>query len=192
MVGEVLADLTGLEVSSGTSLGSSDRFKIALVASSLGAFERAARALTWQELEGFSEECLANARFETQKGIVFSGDKRRWQIDLTGVKNQTLLAIDCKHWESPNYSSRFNKAVEHQKQALQPLIRHMRAAGKLTRQEVWALPMIITLFEPRESLLNGVVLVSVGQLPEFLERITPLDPELPFISDDTIAESSIR
>lgn len=191
MASEVLARLTGLEHPSGAGLSASVRFKLALEAAGVGAFERAVRALTWQEFEGFSEECLANAGFDTQMGIVFSDDKRRWQVDLTGVKNQILLAIDCKHWESPNYSSKFNKAVEHQKHSLPNLIHHMRSHGMLDHHDILALPMIMTLFEPRESILDGVVLVSVGQLSDFLEHITPFDPDLPFIPDHGIAESSI-
>src|SRR4029077_9000333 len=186
-----LTDLTGLVVPSGTSIGSSDRFKMALVASSLGSFERVARALTWQEFEEFSEECLATAGFETHKGIVFTDERRRWQVDLTGVKNQVLLSIDCKHWKSPNYVSKFNKAVEHQKHSLPPLIRHMRSRGMLDHHDIVALPMIMTLFRPRESILDSVVLVSVGQFSDFLEHITAFDPALPFIPDRRIAESSI-
>jgi len=191
MVGDVLTDLTGLVVSSGTILGSSDRFKIALIASSLGTFERAARALTWQEFEAFTEECLATAGFDTRKSIVFNDDRRRWQVDLTGVRNQILLSIDCKHWESPNYASKFNKAVKHQKQCLPALIRHMRSHGMLDHHDIVALPMIMTLFEPREPFLDEVVLVSVGQFSDFLEHITPFDPDLPFIPDRRIVESSI-
>jgi hypothetical protein len=191
MVDEVLTDLTGLVVSSGTSLGSSDRFKMALVASSLGSFERVARALTWQEFEAFSEECLATAGFETHKGIVFADDRRRWQVDLTGVKNRLLLSIDCKHWESPNYASKFNKAVEHQRHSLSPLIHHMRSRGMIDQHDIAGLPMIMTLFQPRESILHGVVLVSVAQFSDFLEHITPFDPDLPFIPDPSIAESSM-
>jgi hypothetical protein len=191
MASEVLIQLTSLETPSGASLSSSVRFKLAQEAARVGAFERAARALTWQEFERFSEECVSQAGYETEKGTVFNHDKRRWQVDLTGVKDQVLLAIDCKHWESPNYSSKFSKAVQHQNQCLRPLILHMRALGRLTAQEIWALPVIITLFEPRESLLDRVVLVSVGQLPDFLEHVTPFDLELPFISDHNVAESSI-
>jgi hypothetical protein len=191
MASEVLAELTGLKNPSGANLSASVRFNLALEAVGVGAFERAVRALTWQEFEQFGKECVERTGFKVQKGIVFNDHNRRWQIDLTGVKDQVLLAIDCKHWESPNYSSKFGKAVEHQKQCLRPLIRHMRTLGRLTSQEVWALPMIITLFEPRDSLLEGVVLVSVGQLADFLQHVTPVDKELPFISDRDVAESSM-
>lgn len=191
MTREILAELTGLENPSGAVLSRSARFSLALEAVAVGASERAVRALTWQEFEKFSEECLTRAGFEAQRGLVFNHDKRRWQVDLIGLKDKILLAIDCKHWDSPNYSSRFSRAVEHQKRCLRPLIRHMRALGRLTLDEVLALPMIITLFEPRESLLDGVVLVSVGQMADFLGHMTPFDKELPFISDHSLSESSM-
>jgi hypothetical protein len=190
VAGEVLAELTGLETPSGASLKPSVRFKLAWEAVRVGAYERAMRALTWQEFENFSAECLVTSGFETQKGMIFSDSQRRWQIDLVGMKNQILLAIDCKHWESPNYLSKFDKPVEHQKQSILPLILHLRKLGRLTVREIWALPVIVTLFEPQEPMLDKVVLISVLQLPGFLDRITPLDSNLPFISDSE-AESSI-
>jgi len=61
----------------------------------------------------------------------------------------------------------------------------------LDDQEVYALPVILTLYEPRGSLLNGAVIVSVTQLPEFLELLTPYDSELPFITVRNIVESPI-
>ena len=191
VVSDVLTELTELDLSSVTTLDSLYRFKIALEAVRLGASERATKALTWQEFEEFTQQCLGITGFVTRKGVVFNDGKRRWQIDLVAVKDRTLLAIDCKHWESPNYSSKFGKAVEHQKQSLTPLIRYLRAHGSLVSREVWALPMIITLFQPRESMIDKVVLVSVGQLADFLEHVTPYDEELPFISNRMDAESSI-
>jgi len=187
----VLAELTRLDLSSVTTLNLSNRFKIALEAVRLGASERAARALTWQEFEEFAEQCLRIAGFNTKKGVVFNDGKRRWQIDLVAIKDQVLLVIDCKHWESPNYSSKFRKATEHQKQSLQPLIRHLRAHGTVTTPEVWTLPLIMTLFDPREPMIDNVVLVSVGQLADFLEHVTPYDADLPFVSNRADAQSSI-
>jgi restriction endonuclease len=192
VAGEVLAELTGLETPSGAILSPSARFNLAWEAVRVGAYERAMRALTWQEFEKFSEECLLRAGFKTQKGVIFSDGGRRWQIDLVGVKNQILLAVDCKHWKAPNYSFKFDKAVKHQKESLRPLIRHLRSLGRLMPQQVSALPMILTLFEPRDSLLDTVLLVSVVQLSDLLEHITPFDSELPFIVDCCLAESSIR
>jgi len=167
------------------------RLKLALEAIRLGEVQTVARALTWQEFEEFSEDCLRTAEFDTKKGLLFKDETRRWQVDIVALKKSILLVLDCKHWESTNHSSKFHQAVEHQTRVLQPLIRYMRANGSLIDQEVWALPVIVTLFEPRVSLLDAVVIVSIGQLPDFLGHLTPYDPELPFISNQGLAESPI-
>ncbi len=181
MAQNVLELLAGLEKPSGEILDPSTRFRLAQEAVRFGAFQRAARALTWQEFEEFSENCLERSGFETVKGVVFKDESRRWQIDVTAVKDRMLLALDCKHWETPSYVSKFNKAVEHHKRSLGPLVHYMRAHSHLPATEIMALPIIVTLFEPRAALLDDVVLVSVEQLSDFLTNLTPYDRDLPFI-----------
>ena len=190
-VSVILHETTGVEVISGVSLTLSNRFMMAREAMRLGAVERTAKTLTWQEFEDFCDDCFASAGFETRKGVVFKDGRRRWQVDLVAIKGQALLTVDCKHWESPNYTSKFERAVDHQRQSLPPLIGHLRTRGMVASHEFWALPMIVTLYQPRKSIINSVVLVSLGQLANFLEHLTPFDPELPFISHPGIAESSI-
>jgi hypothetical protein len=189
MARSVLVDLTGFKKLPGETLSPQLRFKLALVAVRFGAFQRAARALTWQEFEEFSGKCLEKAGFETQQGVVFKDGTRRWQIDIAALKDRVLLALDCKHWESPNYPSRFGSAVQHQKQSLRPLIRYLRGQSRLPVGEISALPVIVTLFEPRASLLDDVVVVSVEQLPDFVTNLTPYDRELPFVLDHSSAET---
>src|SRR5207247_10089943 len=151
---EVLTNLTGLQNPSVAILGPSSRFKLALDAVQLGAFLQVARVLTWQEFEEFSEECLREAGYETQRGQTFSDSTRRWQIDITAVKNHILLAVDCKHWKSTNYASKFNHAVEHQMESLATLIRYMKQTKDLDDQEVYALPVILTIYENRREQLH--------------------------------------
>jgi hypothetical protein len=185
---ERLANIEDLSVQ---QLDSAARFKLALEGLRLGGFQQIARTLTWQEFEEFAEDCLRNSGFETQRGVSFNDGKRRWQVDLTASRGQAMLVLDCKHWESPNYPSKFSTAIEHHKQSLKPLIRHMKASGLLTLRQFWALPIILTLFEPRSSVIGGVVIVSIGQLPDLLEHLTPYDPALPFVAENQIVENPI-
>ncbi len=180
MARRALERLVEVDASGIIRLSASTRLKLAQEASRLGAFQGAARGLTWQEFEGFGEDCLSRADFATQRGVVFNEGKKRWQIDIVAIRGQVMLAFDCKHWESPNYISRFNRAIEHHKNSLMPLIRHTIATRRLVEQNTWALSVILTLFEPRVSIMNDVVLLSIGQLPDFLEHLTPFDPDLPF------------
>ena len=180
-----------LEDPSDAQLTNSARFMLALEAVRHGGLQQVARALSWQEFEAFTEECLQAVGFDTQKGIIVKGGSRRWQIDVIAKKGRMILAIDCKHWESPGYESKLSNAAEHQKLAVQALIQQMGARGELGRERMLALPMILTLFDPRSRIVDEVVVLSVEQLADFLEGVSPFSSELPFISAQRVAKSSI-
>jgi len=188
----ILGPMLQLEDPSGTHLTHSARFKLAFEAVRHGGLQQVARALSWQEFEAFTEECLQALGFDTQKGTVIKDDSRRWQIDVIAKKSRMILAIDCKHWESPGYESKLSNAAEHQKLAVQALIRQMTARGEFGRERILALPMILTLFEPRSRMVDGVVVLSIEQLADFLERVSPFSSKLPFIHAQSVAKSSIN
>jgi len=188
----ILGPMLQLEVPSGAHLTNSARFKLAFEAVRHGALQQVARALSWQEFEAFTEECLQTVGFDTQKGTIVKDESRRWQIDVIAKKSRMILAIDCKHWESPGYDSKLTKAADHQKLALHALIQQMTGRGDVEREGVFALPIILTLFEPRSRLVDGAVVVSVEQFADFLEGVSPFSSELPFIHAQGVAKSSIN
>ena len=187
----ILGPMLQLEDPLGAHLTHSARFKLAFEAVRHGALQQAARALSWQEFEAFIEECLQTVGFYTQKGTIIKDESRRWQIDVIAKKSRMILAIDCKHWESPGYDSKLTKAADHQKLALHALIQQMTGRGDVEREGVFALPIILTLFEPRSRLVDGAVVVSVEQFADFLEGVSPFSSELPFIHAQGVAKSSI-
>ena len=178
----VLGPLLDLEDPTGVRLTNSARFKLAFEAVRQGGLHQVARALTWQEFEAFTEECLQTVGYETQKGLIVKDDSRRWQIDVIAKKSPMILVLDCKHWESPGYESKLINAAEHQKLALKALIQQMAAREDGGGEESLALPMILTLYEPRARIVNGVVVVSIEQFGDFLERVSPYASDLPFVS----------
>ena len=187
----ILGPLLQLEDPMGARLANSARFKLAFEAVRQGGLQRVARALTWQEFEAFTEECLQSVGFETQKGLIVKDDSRRWQIDVIAKKNPMILAIDCKHWESPGYESKLSRAAEHQKLALQAFIHQMSERGEVESEGLLALPMILTLFEPRVRFVGSVVVLSIEQFADFLERVSPFASELPFMPIQSIVKSSM-
>ena len=187
----VLGPLLQLEDPTGARLTNPARFKLAFEAIRHGGIQQVARALTWQEFEAFTEECLQTVGYDTQKGLIVKDDSRRWQIDVIAKKNAMILAVDCKHWESPGYESKLSNAAEHQKLALQALIQQMMARGEVGREGLLALPMILTLFEPRARIVGEVVVVSIEQFGDFLERVSPFSSELPFMPAQSVVKSSM-
>ncbi|TMI12071.1 restriction endonuclease [Candidatus Bathyarchaeota archaeon] len=168
--------------SNSISLSPGFRVRLALDIARAGRLRESARALTWQEFEKFAEECLREAGFQTEKNVRVKGDGRAWQIDVVGTRGNLVVTMDCKHWNTPGYLSKFRLAAEHQRNATLHLL--ARPVERMVQgdKERQALPVILTLSEPRGQLSEGVVLVSVEKLPSFLIGVTPYDENLPFIS----------
>jgi hypothetical protein len=187
----VLGPILQMDEPSEARMTNSSRFKLAFEAARHGALQQVARVLTWQEFEAFSEECLLTVGFDTKKGLIVKDDSGRWQIDVIAKKGSMILVVDCKHWESPGYESKLSKAAEHQKLAVQALLHQMAIRGEIDGEGLQALPMILTLFEPRSRMVDGVVVVSVDQLADFLQGVSPYSSDLPFIYALDVAKSSI-
>lgn len=167
------------------------RFKLAFGAARAGMLREAAEGLSWQEFESFAEECLKLAGFETFKGLIAQGQGRKWQVDIAAKKGELLLAFDCKHWASPYHPTRFRKAAEHQRKAVVSMMHDVNTRKRFHDGRLWALPIILTLFEPRTRLEKDAVLVSLQKLADFLNGITQYSDELPFLSSDDYKESPI-
>jgi restriction endonuclease len=167
-------------------LNSKVRIQLALSIARAGRLRDAAQALTWQEFERFAEECLEEAGFRTERNVRVTGDGRAWQIDVVGVRDELSLVIDCKHWNTPGYMSRFRLAASHQRNASKHLLRATREKMGQSSKEQQALPVILTLSEPPAQFAQGVALVSVEKLPSFLGGVSPYDENLPLITSPRV------
>ena len=111
-------------------------------------------------------------------------------MDVVAARGNLVLCIDCKHWNTPSYPSKFTRALEHQLEATYSLLRELRRKGT---GSLLGLPVVLTLLEPREKLRNGVVLLSIDQLSDFTENLAPFSESLPFISAGGVpAENPIK
>ena len=180
---EVLSRLEDLSMGEHLPFSSSFRMHLAMEIARIGQLKDAADALSWQEFEKFTEECLEEEGFRTQRNVRARAEGRMWQIDVVGFRGELVLAIDCKHWNTPSYISRFKLAAEHQRRATL----HLVATMKDSRQ---GLAVILMLREPPAQVSGNAVLVPVERLPSFLGGVTPYDENLPFItSSSSIVEN---
>lgn len=163
-------------------LDSNERVQIALEVARAGRLKEAAHALSWQEFESFGAVCLAEAGFRVEKNVRVKGDGRAWQIDLIGYRGDLVLAIDCKHWNTSGFESRLAPPAEHQRKATAHFLRTLTLKSIDQRKNVQALAIILTLLDPPTRFLERAALVSVEQLPSFLNAVTPYDSGLPLIS----------
>ncbi len=187
---EVLAEL-GVDLEEGQlTISTGDRLRLAIEVSRRGALGDVARALDWREFEMFTERCLAEAGYGVKRDIRVTDGTRSWQIDVLGLKAETALCFDCKHWSSPSYPSKLEKAAEHQAAATRSLLQNI---WKTKSPHIYGLPIVLTLFDPRQRVRNGVVLLSIRQLPDFLGNLAVYSGDLPYItSKEGNAENPIK
>jgi hypothetical protein len=178
----VLTNATGEPSGNSISLSTVRRVRLAMGIAGSGRLRDLARVLTWQEFEEFAEKCLEEAGFQTGKNVRVKGDGRAWQIDVVGFRGDLVLSVDCKHWNSPSYLSRFRLAAEHQRNASRHFLAIARDRTAQGGKGPQILPVILTLSEPPAQFVEGVALVPVEKLPSFLSGVTPYDENLPFIT----------
>jgi len=158
------------------------RLHLAIEIARRGRLKDAAKVLSWQEFEKFTEECLKEAGFEASRNVRVKGEGRTWQIDVVGYRGELALAIDCKHWNTPAYLSKFKHAASHQRHAALHFLTALQEKSLEATRGRQALAVILTLREPPTQLSGDALLVSVEKLPSFLNGVTPYDESLPFIT----------
>jgi Restriction endonuclease len=166
------------------------RLHMAMEIARKGHIDRAAKALTWREFEQFAEDCLVESGFQTEKNVRVKGDGRAWQIDVLGLRGELILAVDCKHWNSTGYLSRFKLAADHQRRATIHLHRVKSENETPGNQELQALAVILALREPPSQFTRDTVLISVEKFPRFLSEVTPYDENLPFVTSNSTLEEN--
>ena len=182
MVRKALHMIGGLSEDETVSLNHAQRVLLALEVARAGRLKDSARSLTWQEFESFGGECLLEAGFRVEKNVRVKGGHRIWQIDLIGYRGDLVLTIDCKHWNSSGYGSRLEPQAKHQRLATAHFLKNLVTKASDQRGNLRGLAVILTLLDPPTRFLERAALVSVEQLPSFLNSVTPFDPTLPLMS----------
>jgi len=137
-----------------------DKLKTSLLAISVGAaIDEVSRLLEWQDFESLVAEILEKRDFDTTRGLILTNP--RMQIDVVGIKSETALLIDCKHWQKMNQSS-LQSAVKKQIE---------RTRQFLSKEKVQAaIPAIVTLYEYNIKFINGVPIIPIYQLDAFCDE----------------------
>jgi hypothetical protein len=165
---------------------SEQRMRIAELAISAGAdSERVARELRWQEFEGLAAHILDVGGYATAKHFIFRNSARKYEIDVLGAKEPMVLCVDCKHWHHGWAPSRIMTAARNQMMRVQCLSEGYAFYGRKLRIAGWPLarflPIVLTLADVSSKLVDGVPIVSVLRLRDFLCQVSPWDERLRFV-----------
>ncbi len=125
--------------------------------------DEVARLLTWQDFEQFAAGLLRMGGYEVEENVLLR--KPRAQIDLVARSPSVFLTIDCKHWSRLHPFSSVMKFAEAQMRRSR-LFR--RSLGN-DRRPIFS--AILTLSEQRERFVDGVAIVPLHTLRDFLDSL---------------------
>ena len=131
--------------------------------------------LIWQEFEEFVETALDQSGFHSVRHVTFKGTVGRREIDVLAWNGVWILAIDCKHWSGIMGHSRLEDAAKAQAERVRALAQRpeiMRRFG-IIRTDLPLVPILLTLGEPRDRLINGVPIVGLSRFSSFLQEASP-------------------
>jgi len=157
-------------------VGGGNRLRIAVKAISLGSdIERVARLLTWSEFEDFSVLAFEANDFSVKRNFHFAWLRKRWEIDIIGLKKPLVISADCKHWHrkwSGAASIRAAKSQIERTKALAEASRGMRnKIGIAGWEHAYFIPIILSLLPAQQKFYERTPIVPILQLRDFLQNV---------------------
>ena len=121
--------------------------------------EEASRDVDWKDFEGLVAEVLESKNFEVVRN--FRMKKPTMEIDVVGIRLDTAVLIDCKHWKRMS-----NSALE---EIVQKQVERVKHYVSIT-DEIMAAPVIVTLYQEGVKLINKVPIVPIMQFSSFIDE----------------------
>lgn len=152
------------------------RVELAVRALKSGAdIERVSNVLQWKEFEGIGAIAFERNGYVVSKNVRFKHEGHRWEIDLVACKKPTVVCVDCKHWHHRLHKSILEKIVEEQiartralaKSLPSPIIRIECTPSTGAR----FVPAILSLVIDKSKFFNGVPIVPILQVQDFLNQL---------------------
>ena len=180
-------------------------------------FEKLVSIFDWKYFEEFVEDILGNYGYKTTRNFRFSIDtnkkrkykliskttkkpQKRFEIDIVGIKNNSILFIDAKYWkkdqdhtaaisQAANTQSRRSAIFAEEPKAFEKLIQKFninfqreyikkikavkREKGALKDGKIWVYPIIIQTGVSRKKVNDyGVPIVLLDQLSDFMQNFS--------------------
>jgi len=101
--------------------------------------------------------------------------KPRRQLDLLAESSTMGLSIDCKHWR------RGVGLATLERLALAQTERTRQYKTRLDAPEIGILPMLLTMVDNGTRIVDGVPVVPLFALKDFLATVSRFDDELLFV-----------
>jgi Holliday junction resolvase-like predicted endonuclease len=158
---------------------SENRLKLAVNAISLGAdVEAVSGFLGWQEFESIAATALKNNGYAVLQNLRFKHTARKWEIDVVGCRKPLVVCVDCKDWHHGLSPSAIRRIVEAQVERARALADALPNVSIGIDCAKWSkakfVPAVLVLLPSRFKFCDGVPIVPVLQLQDFLSQL-PLE-----------------
>ena len=158
---------------------SENRLKLAVKAVSLGAdVEVVSGFLGWQEFESIAATALRNNGYAILQNLRFKHAARKWEIDVVGCRKPLVVCVDCKDWHHGLSPSAMRRIVESQVERARELADALPNVSIGIECAKWSkakfVPAVLVLLPNRFKFCDGVPIVPVLQLQDFLSQL-PLE-----------------
>jgi hypothetical protein len=155
----------------------SSRFKVfTFLTESSSNLEDAASLLRWREFESFTSMILSHLGFDTVLGYRFSFSNRRWEIDVLGFREPIVVAVDCKHMRR-GYSGMLSRSIRMHKARVEAFAHILRCSFHRIVDRwriIRVIPVIVTLKRSAHTIVDGVPVVHISALRDFIDSALPI------------------
>lgn len=141
------------------------------------SIEELSEALDWFQFEYLCMKIMEYHNFDCKLHYCFYLEKKRFEIDILGQRDNLLLAVDVKHW-SPRYGkkSALVKYAEKQEERVRRLIKTDRFRIDYSSLKIDSIiPVIVTWYDENILFYSGVPFVPVYKLNNFLSTLQQYD-----------------
>ena len=149
------------------------KMKMALLAIKLGSdVEKVCKLIDWRDFEGIAAEIFEVNGYSVVKNFRFSSCDRRWEIDVLAYKKPIIICVDCKHWIKTHLSYSLHIIIEKQTERIKALLNMASEIKEKLKLKGWkqitALPVVISLYPQSFKFYDGVPIVPILQLSNFI------------------------
>jgi hypothetical protein len=151
------------------------RLEIAVRAVKAGAdMERVSQALGWLEFEEMTAYTFEENGFKVKRRFRFNAKGRRWEIDVLATRRPLVVCAECKHWVNGLGNMTARKIVEVHLDKVRVLSENTTILVNKDILRDWDravfIPMTISLQPARNKIYRRIPVVSVFELPSFLNE----------------------
>jgi len=134
--------------------------------------------MNWRDFEGFVALLLKRQGYTVHRNLRFKAGEKRYELDILASRFNIILAIDCKRWVRAPRSKLKKAALAQEKRAKALAMSMPINFYDKAKREVKIIPLIVSLIVPQAEIFEGVPVVNIYSLKDFLENFELYEDEL--------------